>query len=209
MNENIDVIRFSENHTCHVSATYSYARRALVALSRCLGSINAPAQLEALFDLLNGPDVSMNDIEAAVRAVVEAAVPEEGDPHPQRASTHVYIHMGSDVERYGSAMIWFETPGGVGVYIGVDESDCATFSQRIEVTVTFNRPSIWLRREIAAAIMPFYSRLALAHLAIADAYERYREVDAMHEEGSERYHAARKKPVAPLLGNEFRVYSND
>lgn len=109
--------------------------RGLNKLFSHFGSLNAPAFLEDLVNALKG----YGDILAPAVRLAEGAVPEEGDPHPQRANVTPF-HSG----------VILTTPGGVDLHLYPGPRD-----EEVQVILHFNRDSTHLASLILADMCLF------------------------------------------------------
>ncbi len=108
------------------------------ATLRVFGSLRGSvAQWSQLLWLLHS-SAKYDALYAVAEAIIAAAVPDEGEPHPRRA----------EVVMYTNNVVRFRTPGGASVAIyAVPEEDA-----KIGVRIDFHRASIVAASQVIAAI---------------------------------------------------------
>lgn len=102
-------------------------------------------------------------VSEAAENVVAVAVPEEGDPHPQRAT------LAGSCDHNGVA---FDTPGGVRVAIFPATIDGATVNTAVDLTVDFGRDSKHLATLLLADM---FRRVPAAAPLLAEAAQQAAE----------------------------------
>lgn len=121
----------------------------LARVAGCCGSLDVPywddawRQLAAalLADELS-PGEQQADLEIACKTIVEKAVPEEGDPHPQRATFRARVSRAD-----------FVTPGGVNFSFGYSRMNAAFILE-----IAFNRESVTLSCDMLTELAMNYCR---------------------------------------------------
>ncbi len=110
---------------------------------------------ENLLHAMGAPINSQKNItlETAANEIIEEAVPEEGFPHPQRATWD---------GNQDNKTVWFTTPGGVTVTIYMVE-----INESIILSVDFNRDSVYLACKLLAQLSLYVDVYKLlAHAAL-------------------------------------------